>query len=337
MCARLAVSVLAALISWAFPVGYDQQRALGNAALGDTVRGSDDQRADRLDGRRDRYSDWRRLSRDERRGRRGSRSRRNRRGGGVLIPHRGDYVIEVSGYSTTSFTDAHGTLTIDLLNDCDDWTLQEKLDVVLEDAGKKNYRSNLLYRATEKASARRFNFAYSRDHLDIREDFIGDAVPVENGFLASFMEPRTSDLILPGETVYPITHRREIIAAARRGRDGFDMVVFDGGNDIAYLAKTQISKEIQADDGNPRVAATRAMLEKRRSHPLPTGRTWPVTTRYYPLGHGHAAPILVREFLLHESGIIVGLHFDYGDFQMDASLAHLDIFDLDTCSSRTRR
>lgn len=321
---------LIALISLMFVIACDEQGSLGNV-----VRSEAGDQVDRLKRGVETISDRIRNRRDRRRDRRGSR--RSGRSGGDPLPHRGDYVIEVSGYSSTRFTKAHGTLTIDLIDDCGDWTLQEKLDVVLFDQAKKTYRSNLLYRATEKVSSDRFTFAYSRDHLGEREDYIGGARPVPDGFLVSFMEPKITDLILPDDVVYPISHFRQVLADAGRRRGGSQAVVFDGGNAIAYQAVTEIGPPLRSNEDNPRVVAARKMLERNTSDRLPAGTTWPVTTSYYPLDDSYAAPVFARDFLLHETGIIIGLHFDYGDFQMDASLANLDIFEPARCAQAKRR
>jgi hypothetical protein len=246
-------------------------------------------------------------------------------------------VIEVSGYSTARFAKAHGTLTVDMIDDCGDWTLQEKLDVKLFDQANNLYRSNLLYRATEKVSAERFIFAYSRDHLGEREDFIGNARPVPDGYLARFVEPKIADLVLPEDVVFPISYFRQVLANAGRQRDSAEAVVFDGGNAIPYQAVTDIGLPLRADEDNPRVVAARKMLETRTSDRLPPGRTWPVVTSYYPLDDPYAPPVFTRDYLLHETGIIIGLHFDYGDFQMDASLANLDIVEPKRCPETSRR
>ncbi len=326
MRSRRSIRFLIALAPLLLLAACDEQGSLGNV-----VRSEANDRVDRIrqgvEGFGDRLRTRRDSSRDSRGERRGGRSR------GELLPHRGDYVIEVSGYSSARFANAKGTLTIDLINDCSDWTLQEKLDVVLHDQAKKTYRSNLLYRATEKASADRFIFAYSRDHLGEREDFIGDARPVTAGFLANFMEPKIPDLILPEDVVFPISHFRQVVADARRQRGESEMAVFDGGNSIAYRAVTEIGRPLRSNDKNPQVVAAREMLERTTSDRLPSGKTWPVSTSYYPLDDAYAAPVFTRNFLLHETGIIIGLHFDYGDFQMDASLANLDILEPEDCSA----
>lgn len=322
---------LIALIPFMVAAACDEQGSFGYVS-----RSQADERVDETRRYIDEVGHHRaRTRRDSRRDRRGSRSRG--RNNVSFLPHRGDYVIEVSGYSGTRFTKAQGTLTIDLIDDCDDWTLQEKLDVVLVDQAKKTHRSNLLYRATEKSSVDRFTFAYSRDHFGEREDYIGNARPTEGGFLVSFVEPKISDMILPADVLYPIGHLRQTLAGAGRQRGGFEAVVFDGGNAIPYRTVTEIGAPLRSNDDNPRVTTARKMLERSSSDRLPTGTTWPVTTSYFPLNDPYAAPIFVRDFLLHETGIIIGLHFDYGDIQMDASLANLDISNPARCAQTTRR
>ncbi len=327
---RRYVLVLAAVIPLTLVTACDDQGSIGN-----TIRSQANDRVDSLQRGAERVSDRLRSRRNTRREPRGER--RAGRSRGDLLPHRGDYVIEVSGYSSARFASAQGTLTIDVINDCDDWTLQEKLDVVLKDQQTKPFHSNLLYRATEKASADRFVFAYSREHLGEREDFIGDALPDDDGFAVRFIEPKIADLALPGEVIYPISHFRQVLASARRQRGRSETIVFDGGNAIAYKAVTEIGKPLRADDDNPRVVAARTMLERETSDRLPPGKTWPVTISYFPYGDPYAPPVYIRDLLLHETGIIIGLHFDYGDLQMEASLANLDILRPKLCPDEKRR
>ena len=324
------IGFLITFIPLMFMAACDEQ-----SSFGDTVRSQTAERVELLNRSSQSIGDRVRERRDRRRDRRGNR--RSSRGRGDLLPHRGDYVIEVSGYSTTAFVNAKGTLTIDLVDDCNDWTLQEKLDVVLIDREKRTHRSNLLYRATEKNSADRFIFAYSRDHLGEREDYIGDARPVADGYLARFAEPKITDLVLPSDVLFPISHYRQVLADASGRRGGFEASVFDGGNAIAYDAVTEIGDPLRSNDDNVRVTRARTMLEKNGSDRLPAGLIWPVTTSFFPLDDEYAAPVFTRDFLLHETGIMIGLHLDYGDFQMDANLANLDILKPTRCARPGRR
>lgn len=263
--------------------------------------------------------------RERRRDRRDRTSRRTGRGGGALLPHFADYAVHETGFSTTRFKRAHGMLTIELIDDCGDWTLQEKWDLNLRDQADQSHPSNLLYRASEVRSASKFVFAYSRDHLGERTDFIGDVLEIDGGFMARFREPEIPDLFLPPDLVFPIDHLRQILSEARRQGTGFETMVFDGGNNFPYRAVTTISQPLRADDPNPRVVAARTELDGQTSDRLPNGRNWPVRIDYFPEGDAYAPPVFTREFLLHENGVILSFHFDYGDIQMDARLKTLDI------------
>jgi hypothetical protein len=277
------------------------------------------------------YRTLRDIAGDRTRVRRDRSSRRLGRSGADLLPHRGDYAIHESGFATARFMSAHGVLSLSLVDDCNDWTLQEKWDVEFLDQAKRVHRSNLLYRASEKPSANRFIFAYSQEHLGERSDFIGDALPVDGGYLASFSEPEIAALYLPADVVFPITHLRQVLAAARRQRDGFQATVFDGGNAIAYRAETVIGRPLRSNDDNPRIKAARAELDEKTSDRLPDGRTWPVTVDYFPLDDPYAPPVFTRSFVLHESGVIISHHVDYGDLQVDARLKNLDILEPADC------
>ena len=270
--------------------------------------------------------------RERRRVRRDRPRRRAGRGGGDLLPHFGDYAVHETGFSTTRFKSAHGMLTVEIVNDCGDWTLQEKWDLDLRDQAGESHLSNLLYRASEVRSANKFVFAYSRDHLGERTDFIGDVLWVDGGFVARFQVPEIPDQILPPDLVFPIDHLRLVLSEARRERSTFETIVFDGGNELPYRAVTTISLPLRPDTSNPRVVAARTELDRKTSDRLPDGRHWPIRIDYFPLNDPYAPPVFTREFLLHESGIVLSFHFDYGDIQLDARLKNLDIREAISCA-----
>ena len=181
-------------------------------------------------------------------------------------------------------------------------------------------------------SANEFVFAYSRDHLGERTDFIGDVLEIDGGFMARFQVPETTpDLFFSSDLVFPVSHFSRILSEARRGRTNFETTVFDGGNAFPYRAVTTIGGSLRDDDANPRVVAARTELDQASSDRLPPGRHWPVRIDYFPLDDDYAPPIFTREFLLHESGVVLSFHFDYGDLQMDARLKTLDIRDPRPC------
>ncbi|MGI9501773.1 MAG: EipB family protein [Geminicoccaceae bacterium] len=318
------------------PVVLVMSLGLGPSALSDQAAGkgsvSDDEIGETQEIRPASQSVSER-QRDRRRARRDRTRRRFSRGGSEILPHFADYTIHETGFSTTRFKSAHGMLTVEMINDCGDWTLQEKWDLDLRDQDDQSNRSNLLYRASEVRSANKFVFAYTREHLGERADFIGDVLEVDGGFMARFREPEIPDAFMPDDLIFPITHLRQILSEARRGRTEFETLVFDGANSSPYRAVTTISQPLRADDPNPRVVAARTELDRQTSDRLPDGRHWPIRVDYFPLDDAFAAPILTREFLLHENGIVLSFHFDYGDIQMDARLKNLDIRDPIACSN----
>ena len=273
----------------------------------------------------DRQRERRRASRDRAR-------RRFIRGGAEILPHFGDYAVHERGFSTARFKSAHGLFTVELIDHCGDWTLQEKWDLELKDQSGTSHYSNLLYRASESRAGDRFVFAYSNDHMGKRTDFAGDVVEVDRGYLARFREPPRSDVFLPPDLVFPITHLRQVLSEARRQRDGFEAITFDGGNDGAYRAVTTISQPLLDDDQRGDVVTTRTDLDLKTSDRLPDGRYWPVHVDYFPMDDDYAPPVFTRKFLLHENGIILSFQFDYGDLQVEARLKNLDIREAMTCT-----
>jgi hypothetical protein len=274
------------------------------------------------------------LSRDSSRIRRDSPWRQGLgrgRAADTVLPHRGLYLVDITGYDTARFTDARGTLVIELAQHCNAWTLVEDLDITLSQDGHKAGRSKLIYNGVENHVSGEFTFAYARDHLGERVDFKGHAADLGPARLATFIAPPVADLEMPSGTVHPITHLRQVIAAAQRGEEQFQALVFDGANVVAYDAVAQIDPAVPTDKVNPMVRAVRELLDKHSPDQLPQGRIWPIDIDYFPANDQYARPVVRRETLMHETGITLALHLDFGDFRMDAKLAHLDVQEAPDC------
>jgi hypothetical protein len=252
----------------------------------------------------------------------GGRSAGAARGGGLLA-HRASYVVEPSGYRTPIYDFAEGTLQIDLIEDCDGWTLQERLTVDLAKPEGGVPQSSILYRATEQAE-QRLTFSYSRRQPGDEADVIGEVYPEGRLLFANFTAPQRGEIDLPQGTIFPISHLRQVVAAARRGRPELDEIVFDGANLEPYRAHTVIRAPVRPSDDDPRLPDIERLLDRTGSDVLPRGRIFPVHIAYYSILEPFAPPVLEREMLLHESGVIVGMHIDFGDLRMDAKLAHLE-------------
>ena len=149
--------------------------------------------------------------------------------------------------------------------------------------------------------------------------------------MARFRAPEIPDRFMAPDLIFPRTHFRQILAEARSGNTGFETTVFDGGNDFPYRAVTTIGQPLQGGDRHPGIAAVRTELDVRTSDRLPDGRHWSVRVDYFPPEDAYAPPVFVREFLLHESGVVLSFHFDYGDIRLDARLKTLDIREAIAC------
>lgn len=331
--APLFLGIFVTLPLWLLVACDDQ-----GGSFGDRVRDYADRRTDRAEGwarsaeeRAQTFSERLRHYRErpgeadgERRDRgslldRGDRGERT----GDLLAHQADYVVEPSGYLTPSFDSAQGTLQIDLVKSCQDWTLQERLTVHLERPSGGRPESSVLYRGTEQLDEQRFSFAYSRRHPDNDADVIGQVKQEGRVLAASFQAPQSQVIDLPRQTVFPVQHLRQLIGAARRGRRELVTIVFDGANLDAYRALARISQPVEANPDDPKVPDIDRLLAQTRSDSLPRGRIYPIHIDYFPVADPAAAPLLQRDMLLHESGVIIGMHIDFGDLRMDATLAHL--------------
>ena len=285
--------------------------------------------------------------RERRSTRRDRTSRRFSRGAADLVPHLADYVIHESGFVTGRFLAAQGQLTVDLTRHCQDWTLQESWAFTFRDQAGRGHDSDLLYRFTEAEAPSPSIFRYSRKHLEEPEELIyGKVLPDDLGFTVVFTEPKepgntggkTPELLLSNDIIFPVTHLREVIASAKRGRRELEAKVFDGGNLLPYRAVTRIGDSIRFRDEDARqILTAETELDIQTTDRLPSGRLWPIVTEYFPPNDAYAPPVFKRDLLLHESGIMINFHLDFGDLRMKGKLKNLDRHEPQPCTRDQKR
>lgn len=173
----------------------------------------------------------------------------------------------------------------------------------------------------------------SRDGRAVRFDLLnrinGKVVDRERGRAeldatgagAAFWQlPKARELALPKGTMFPISHNRAILAAARSGSRGFEAQLFDGSNDAGYYHASVFIGEASAG------------VKGEGSKLLATELTrWPVRLAYYHYDNRLGVPEFEVGFTLYSDGVVDDLQLDYPEFGLTGRLRELEYLDQPAC------
>lgn len=241
-----------------------------------------------------------------------------------LAPHRAVYDLSLlSSRGMRGLESARGRIAFDFTgNACSGYTLKFRQVTVVESPETGAKTSDLRTATFESGDGRSFRFRNDSTTQDgPRTSIDGSAERQAGGALAvRLRSPRRQSVSLTGEAVFPNAQMRDLIVAARAGRQTAPMKLYDGSDDGQKVYETL------AIIGAPIEPGQAASLEQpARQDGLAKLRRWPVTVSYFAPGRGDLVPTYVLGFDLYENGVSRALRLDYGDFVLRGELVRLDL------------
>jgi len=238
-----------------------------------------------------------------------------------LIPHRAVYDLALAGSSgTRGVESARGRIAFDFGGDaCDGYTLTYRQVTELASGESGARTSDLSSTTFESPDGRAMRFRIENRGGGPGETIDGEAERQADGRVqVRLRQPRRETLTVYGTPVFPTTHIRRLIEAARRGETTLSVAVFDGteGGKKVYDTFGVIGRKIEPGQGGVEEAA--------RHDTLKGVARWPVTLSYYPPGSGERVPAYTLSFELYENGVSRALRLDYGDFALTGDLKSYD-------------
>ena len=298
-----------------------------------------------------------------------------------LVPHRAVYDLSLAELRTGSGVgNVRGRLVLEFLgSDCHGYTLNTRLVTEITDSKGNATLSDLRSSTFEEGRGRFFRFAttqyfdnakgeltfgdarrFGDNSFDNKDNKLPSASRIasesENtaqsqsacGINVRLQKPRSVNMKLDGQILFPTQHSREILKAALAGRSLLQAEIYDGSDDgeKVYLTATFI--------GQPKTGKTSAgkRPHKRLSHATITAKappnthkaiqqleqlkSWPVIISYYDKEDisehaGEGLPSYELSYILFANGVSRKLKIDYGDFAINGKLKKLEFLPRPSC------
>ena len=243
-----------------------------------------------------------------------------------LVPHRAQYEFTLESIKSGSGVgNVDGLMVADWSQSCDGWTLDHRslFDISYSTGTVARITANVATWESRDGLSYHFSVRNAVDGNDT-ERIEGRATLTASGRsgYVEYTHPAAERMRLPVGTVFPITHSRRVLLAAKRAPTIVTMPVFDGLSEKG-------ADEVSAVIGLPIHSATAGLpaqfptLEERMS--------WPLRLAYFPAGSRAAKPDHEIGMRMFDNGIAADLILDFGDFKLRAVLTKLELGERPSC------
>ena len=232
-----------------------------------------------------------------------------------LAAHHAAYQLTLDRSKMQDVTEAHGTMTYDVLDTCAAWTTSQHLVIDLTNKDGQDIHMVSDYATLESKDGTHLDF-HTKQVTDqaVTEQLDGTAVLERSGGRgrASFTSPEKKQALLPEGTLLPMAHTNALIDAAMAGRKFLSVPLFDG-----TTADGAQDTFVTVESWRPPAAQKWAALSA-----LAAGR---VHIAFFDRGRATETPDYEIGMQYFANGVADGLTMDFGDFVMNGKLAALDM------------
>ncbi|MGP8233113.1 MAG: cell envelope integrity EipB family protein [Methylovirgula sp.] len=244
-----------------------------------------------------------------------------------LASHRAVYDLSLlKAVGTKSPTGARGRIAFDFSGStCDGYVQNFRQLTELQPAEGPTRISDMHSATFEDGNGKSFAFKMETtvdddptDQVDGRAERKG-----RGGVDVNLVKPKTEQLALGRDILFPTEHIKYILAAAEAAENTLEVRVYDGSDsgDKIYDTTTFIGRPIDTP------AAESALQIPELEHM----RRWPVTISYFDDGRKDEAPNYTLSFDLYENGISRALRLNYGDFVLAGEMTSLKLLPTPPC------
>ncbi|MDP9196472.1 MAG: cell envelope integrity EipB family protein [Pseudomonadota bacterium] len=233
-----------------------------------------------------------------------------------LVPHRAEYRLSLeSARNGSMVTGVSGTMTYELQNSCDGWITQQVFDIRFLQADGEEISTRNEYNGWESKDADLYRFNVRKaTNGEADEALAGSASPGRrHSMTARFTRPEARQIDMEGDILFPTQHTALLLEAAQKGEQLFTGKVFDGSD---TAGETEISAWISPPRTDPVVETTSPLVSNRKY--------WPVRFAFFPASSTQAVPDYEATTRVYDNGVWGNMVFDYGTFQVRATLEKLE-------------
>lgn len=233
-----------------------------------------------------------------------------------LAAHRASYDLTLESARSGDVTAATGTMSYEVIDACDGWAVQQRLELALTNREGQDIQMVSDYTTWEAKNGLKLRFRM-RQSTDTATTQItaGEAVLERAGGPGEirYDKPSQTTKPLPVGTLFPMWHTATIIAGAEQGKKFMSLPLFDGTTESG----AQDSFVIVTSWNKPQPFRLAALLSK-----LPSGR---VHVAFFNHSAKDVTPDYEVGMRYWENGVADDLRMDFGDFVMDGKLTQLKL------------
>lgn len=242
-----------------------------------------------------------------------------------LVGHQAIYRATLGSASAESgIVDAQGAVLYRFADACEGWTSENRTVLRIAYTDGSQAQTDWNYTTWESKDGRRMRFGM-RDSRDGELDSAlrGSALLAAPGKAgtAHFVVPTDTEMALPAGTIFPTTHIKALIDAARAGRRNLSATVFDGASlDNPYTVGAVLSL---APESVRRNIADKSGLDD--------SSVWSMRLAYFAHGDASGIPQFEIGITYREDGIADAIVHDYVDFELHLHLEEVELLPKPDC------
>jgi hypothetical protein len=230
-----------------------------------------------------------------------------------LAAHRAFYRLTLDSTENSGVTNASGAMEYEVLDGCQGWATQQRLDMTVLDREGGDTHTVSDYSTWESKDGENFRFRITQSTNDDREVRAGwaELPPGKPGF-AVYTLPDPRRITLPAGTVFPMAQTEAVLAAARKGQMFVSLPVFDG------TATNTVENTFAVITAHGQTVPTAfAPLNKLPSLYVHMG--------YFDTDTTQMLPDTLLSMRYWDNGVADALTMDFGNFTMSGVLAQFKL------------
>ncbi len=231
----------------------------------------------------------------------------------ALAAHRAFYRLTLDSTENSGVTDAAGAMEYEVIDGCQGWATQQRLDMTVLDREGGDTHTVSDYSTWESKDGHHFRFRITQSTNDERVVQAGyaDLPPGQPGF-AVFTQPSARRVTLPPGTIFPMAQTEAVLTAAKAGKTFLSVPVFDGTASDA--AENTFS-----------IITAYGQLVKTRFAPLAHLPSLFVHMGYFGTDTTEMLPDTLLAMRYWDNGVADDLSMDFGNFTMAGKLAEFQL------------
>ncbi len=248
-----------------------------------------------------------------------------------LLSHKALYNVSlVRSKSGSQIIDIKGQMFYQSHKGCDGYVTDHRFTLTYDYADSDPLRVTSDFSTVETLDGRHFDFSSRRRRNgELYQELRGTADQTAQGGTVTYSEPNDLNFDLSPQTLFPATHTKALIEAAKSGKRFITSTIFDGSDDQGPVDVTAIISPYRnlvalpvAIKGHPSSIDTTILRSP----------AWKMRLAFFPKNSKTETSDYELTMILHENGVISNMSIDYSDFTVDQQIVALEPLSPDPCT-----